>query len=85
MAQYQILRAGIVVLGDSSLGTAAQVRCGSKTTRATVYAEENDGFNSAPIGSLYLSNDGSTGKLYVKVAGAGASTDWQKATTTAAD
>ena len=82
MAVQQLFRAGIISLENSSINTTAQVRCGSNTTRATVLAECDDGFNNPPIGSLYLS---SAGKAYLRVAAAGAATDWQKVTTTAAD
>lgn len=52
---------------------------GAATTRDTVRAEVGAG---VPIGALYSS---SAGKLYLKVADAGATADWQKVTATAAD
>ena len=65
--------------GTDSTAAYAAVVHGDKTTRATVLAEVPSEY---AVGSLYLS---SAGKLYVKVAIAGAATDWQKVTTTAAD
>jgi hypothetical protein len=57
----------------------ARVYSGAQTTRATVRAEVG---LAGAIGSLYLS---SAGKVYMKVANANATTDWQKITATAAD
>jgi len=52
---------------------------GAQTTRDTVRTEVGLG---GTVGSLYLS---SAGKLYLKVANANATTDWQLVTATAAD
>lgn len=52
---------------------------GAATTRDTVRAEVGAG---VPIGALYSST---AGKLYLKVADAGETADWQKVTATAAD
>lgn len=52
---------------------------GTATTRAGVFAEVRQ---DLPVGTLYQST---SGKLYQKVANAGVSTDWQRATSTAAD
>lgn len=57
----------------------ACIYVGAQTTRDTVRAEVGTG---GAIGSIYLS---SAGKIYLKVANAGATTDWQRVTTTAAD
>lgn len=56
---------------------------GPHVTRAAIQAE----FPDAPIGSTYTSvvATGSTGRKYLKVTEAGAATDWQKFSTTAAD
>lgn len=51
---------------------------GACTTRATVRAEAKN----AGIGALYAS---SAGKIYQKIANAGADADWVKVTATAAD
>jgi hypothetical protein len=84
MSQYEILNAGIVNLSGKNANIAAQVRVTDQTTRATVYAEVDDGINDPPIGSLILVNS-TTGKGYIRTAAAGAATDFQKITTTAAD
>lgn len=52
---------------------------GAQTTRDTVRAEVG---TAGAIGSTYQST---AGKLYLKVANADATTDWQKVTATAAD
>jgi hypothetical protein len=52
---------------------------GNQTTRAGVLGEVS---NIVAIGSIYLST---AGKQYLKVANAGANTDWQRVTTTAVD
>ena len=51
---------------------------GAATTRAAVLAEATN----AAIGAIYAS---SAGKIYQKVANAGAAADWVKVTATAAD
>lgn len=51
---------------------------GAKTTRDTVRAEATN----AAIGAIYVS---SAGKIYQKIANAGATADWVKVTATAAD
>lgn len=51
---------------------------GAQTTRDTVRAEATN----AALGAIYAS---STGKIYLKVANAGATADWARVTTTAAD
>lgn len=66
-------------LGD---GTVTVVT-GKATTRAQVLAQcPASSPDNVGIGSLYLS---SAGKMYVRVAAAGAATDWEKVTSTAAD
>ena len=84
MQTYQELKVGVLSVEDKTTPDAAmpQVRSGAQTTRATVLAEMDDGFNNPPIGSIYLST---AGKAYLRVAKAGAATDFQKVTTTAAD
>jgi hypothetical protein len=75
--------AGFVTLATWSTADA-QTRhlnwyMGDSTSRAAVWAEVSvvDG-----LGSLYFS---STGKIYVRTNNAGASTDWERVTTSAAD
>ena len=84
MQTYQELKVGVLsVEGEATPGVAIpQVRAGSQTTRATVLAELDDGINNPAVGSIYLST---AGKIYLRVAAAGAATDWQKVTATAAD
>jgi hypothetical protein len=60
----------------------AWISAGAQTTRDTVRAEVDGGPATGGIGSLYLST---AGKVYVKVAAADATADWEKVTTTAAD
>ena len=56
-----------------------RIVAGDNTTRLAVYTEVPSDFS---IGSIYMST---AGKIYLKVANAGANTDWQKVTTSAAD
>ena len=72
---------GAAVFGSSSLIVAGTtyIYTGAQTTRDTVRSEVG---TSAAIGSIYLST---AGKMYLKVANAGATADWQKVTATAAD
>lgn len=81
MAERREFTCGILRIENR---TAVESGCpslvsGDKTTRATVLAEVP---SDLAIGSLYLST---AGKLYVKAANAGAATDWEKVTQTAAD
>jgi len=71
---------GVSLFGASKVLIAGTtyVFQGACTTRDTVRAE----VGTCAIGSLYLS---SAGKAYLKVANAGATTDWQKVTASAAD
>ena len=64
---------------DIRLNNQAWVISGALATRAGVEAA----FPTAPIGSRYHSTD--AGRMYLKVADAGAATDWEKVTTSAAD
>lgn len=70
---------GATVNCEFELKNGACLYSGAQTTRDTVRGEV--GLTGA-IGSLYLS---SAGKLYVKVANADATADWEKVTSTAAD
>jgi hypothetical protein len=69
----------LVVANGARVGGTSMAYYGACTTRATLRAEVGTG---GAIGSTYQS---SAGKLYLKVAAAGADTDWQRVTTTAAD
>lgn len=62
-----------------TLINAQLIYVGAQTTRAGVRGEVG---NTPVVGSAYLS---SAGKMYLKVANAAATTDWQRVTTTAAD
>ena len=64
---------------DIRLSAGNHLISGSAATRAAV----ETAFPAAPIGSIYVSTD--AGRVYVKVTDAGANTDWQRVTTTAAD
>jgi hypothetical protein len=66
-------------VGKGMPGSAPVVTGGASTTRDTVRADAGTDY---AIGSIYLST---AGKMYLKVANAGATTDWQKVTATAAD
>ena len=77
MAEKEIMRIGILMVGDNGI----QIRAGTSVTRAAVLAETEDGVNNPPIGSKYMSTD----REYRRVAAANAETDWQKVTTSAAD
>jgi hypothetical protein len=78
---------GLNLSGTTIAATGGQVifsngiylYAGAQTTRAAVLAEVGAG---GAIGSTYYST---AGKQYVKVANAGANTDWERVTTTAAD
>lgn len=72
---------GLPLFGSANLVVAGttNIYTGSQTTRDTVRSEVG---TSAAIGSLYLST---AGKIYLKVANADATADWQKVTATAAD
>lgn len=65
---------------DIKFSAGTHVISGSRVTRANVEAD----FPAAPIGSIYVSS-GAGGRVYVKVADAGAATDWERVTTSAAD
>jgi hypothetical protein len=80
MAQFERATVGKLVV--TTKDDSAMVLSGAKTTRATVLAETENGIDNPKIGSLYLS---AAGKVYVRVAAAGAAADWEKVTTTAAD
>ena len=73
--------AGNSIFGSANMVVAGttNIYVGSQTTRDTVRAEVG---TAAAIGSVYFS---SAGKVYIKVANAAATTDWQKVTATAAD
>ena len=85
--ESEILAIDAGVAGKTATGTVALVNTsglqlvfvGASTTRAAVFAECGA---AAAIGAIYLST---AGKQYVKTANAGALTDWQRTTTTAAD
>jgi hypothetical protein len=66
------------VLPIANGGSNGQIVAGAAVTRAAVLAA----FPTVPIGSIYMSTGG---KVYIKVANAGAATDWQLVTATAAD
>ena len=69
----------LVSANAGNTGPGSAIFAGAQTTRAGVYGEVTP---TAAIGSIYMST---AGKQYVKVANAGALTDWQRVTTTAAD
>jgi len=81
MAERAAQSFGMVLIENRTSASKeyARVFHGDKTTRATLRAEVG---TAGAEGSLYLS---SAGKLYVKAAAAGADTDWEKVTQTAAD
>jgi len=68
-----------IAFGDKAVSKGPVIFYGTNTTRAAVLAEVD---SSCAVGSLYVST---AGKLYIKVNTAGAATDWQKVTSTAAD
>lgn len=72
---------GVSIFGAASMVVAGTtyIYTGAQTTRDTVRAEVGTG---GAIGSVYFS---SAGKIYLKVANAGATADWAKVTTSAAD
>lgn len=79
MTERATMSIGRVNIGDGN----AKVVSGDAATRAAALAEcPATAPDSIGIGSIYLST---TGVVYVRVAAAGAATDWQKVTTTAAD
>lgn len=84
MAERASKSYGQIRLENRSASTKryAGVIHGDCTTRATVLAQFDAIYPNAPVGSLYLS---AAGKLYLKVNTAGAATDWELVTTTAAD
>lgn len=69
----------LVSANAGNTGPGMSVFAGAQTTRLGVL---NEVVSTAAIGSIYMST---AGKMYVKVANAGANTDWQRVTTTAAD
>lgn len=80
MSFFERLPVGELSVTNRSLTAgSAIVMSGTATTRAAVLAQLPD---DAGIGSLYLS---SGGKMYLRVAAAGASTDIELVTTSAAD
>ena len=68
----------VATTGGVTMGTT-HIYVGAQTTRDTVRGEVG---TTGAIGSLYCST---AGKLYLKVANADATTDWQLVTATAAD
>ena len=72
---------GTAIFGAASFLVAGTtyIYTGAQTTRDTVRTEVGTG---GAIGSIYLST---AGKIYLKVANANATADWQKVTATAAD
>lgn len=79
MAERESDSIGVLNIGDGN----AKLVSGSATTRAGVLAEcPADIPDSFGIGTVYLST---AGKMYLRVAAAGAETDFEKVTTTAAD
>lgn len=66
-------------IGKNMPDSAPVMTGGSQTTRDTVRAECGSEY---AIGSIYLST---VWKIYLKVANADATTDWQLVTATAAD
>ena len=72
---------GNAVFGSTSMIVAGttKIYTGAQTTRDTVRTEVG---TAGAIGSVYFS---SAGKIYLKVANAGATADWAKVTTSAAD
>lgn len=84
--ESQVLTIGVGGGDKSTTGSVALVNSaglrllftGACTTRDTVRAEALN----AAIGAVYLS---SAGKIYQKIANAGATADWVKVTATAAD
>jgi hypothetical protein len=81
MAFFEQLPVNEVILSNKSDpgGENPNVVAGDQTTRAAVLAELPSTYG---IGTIYLAT---TGKIYLKVANAGAATDWELVTTTAAD
>ena len=65
--------------GEARLSNGQEIYTGSASTRDAVRAQAG---SQGAVGSLYLS---SAGKAYLKVANAGATADWERVTTTAAD
>lgn len=65
----------VALVNEAGLGL---IFTGARTTRDTVRAEATN----AAIGAVYLS---SAGKIYQKVANAGATADWVRVTATAVD
>ena len=65
--------------GTLTIPSSIAIYAGSATTRLAVRTQVG---TAGANGSIYLST---AGKMYIKVNIAGADTDWQKATTTAAD
>ena len=78
MALYQELSVGELQIGNSLV----KIVKGSAATRLAVLNELDGGPSKPAVGSIYIST---TGVWYGRVANAGANTDWQKFTTTAAD
>lgn len=70
---------GATVVCEFQLKGGACLYSGAQTTRNGVRGEVG---TAGAIGSLYLST---AGKLYLKVANAGAEADWEKVTSSAAD
>ena len=71
-------KSGNVKLKKIESNKGPSVLFGDSDTRAEILAE----YPNVAKGSVYVST---AGELFVKVAVAGATTDWQKATTSAAD
>lgn len=72
---YKVPTGAVALVNSAGLGLFFT---GASTTRDTVRAEATN----AAIGAIYAS---SAGKIYQKIANAGATADWVKVTATAAD
>ena len=72
--------ANVFAVADFRLSANTHIISGTATTRQAV----ETAFPAAPIGSVYISS-GAGGVVYVKKTDAGANTDWQRVTTSAAD
>lgn len=81
MAYYEQLPVGEITFSNkTAIGSGTPtIEAGDMTSLATLFAEVP---STLSIGSTYLAT---TGKIYLKVANAGASSDWERVTTTAAD
>ncbi len=73
MQTYQECGIGVLSVLNKGIAADAQVRSGSSSTAALVYAEMDDGFNNPPTGSIYLST---AGIMFIRIASNGAAADW---------